>query len=609
MGKLKTRSEIKEEYKWDLSTIYKSIEKFEIDYKKCEQLVKTFLKHNETMIDDANSLFKMFKDKEEFEELYCKLAVYAHLKLSENLGDNSSIELYGRVDNLTDLIGKNTYFIIPNILKLDKNILDKWLIENENLALYKRMIEEIFRYKPHRLSEIEEKLMSELGKAFDGSADLYDTLSDSDMKFPMIKDSKGKKYELTDTTFRTYLISNDRILRKNAFDTLYNTYKQFGNTYAELQRNTVDLNATIAKVMNYPSALESSLFEDEVSLSVYDNLIKVVNDKIAVLHKYYKMEKTVLGIDDFTWYDTYLDLVKKENVKYPYKKGIELTFKALAVLGNEYKEILEKAFNEKWVDVYPNVGKAGGAFSGGGYYTKPFVLHNYQDDLRSVETLVHELGHSIHSYYTRNNNPYVYGDYTIFVAEVASTVNELLLIKYLINNATKRSDKLNYLNRFMELVKATIFRQTMFAEFEKIIYELNENGEVLTADLISNEYYKLVEKYFGKDVILPENIKYEWMRISHFHRSFYVYKYATGLSAACYIVNSILSGKEKAVENYIEFLKTGSRMAPLEELKIAGVDLNKKEVIESAINMFDDAIDEFKKTYEEYIRSGDGVNE
>jgi len=605
MGKLKTRSEVKEEHKWDLSTIYESIEEFEVDYKKCEKLVKSFLVHNETMLNSSKDLLAMIKDKEEFEELYCKIAVYAHLKLSENLGDNASIELSGKVDNLADIIGKNTYFIVPNLLKLEFDTLDKWMIDNENLALYRRMFEETFRYKPHHLSETEEKLISDLGKAFDGSANLYDTLSDSDMKFPMIKDSKGKKHELTDTTFRMHLISNDRILRKNAFETLYNTYKQFGNTYAEMQRNTVNLNSAFAKVMKYNGALESSLFEDEVPMSIYDNLIKVVNDNLDVMHKYYKMEKEVLGISDFTWYDTYLDLVKKDKTRYPFSKGKELTIKSLSVLGSEYREILDKAFNEHWVDVYPNVGKAGGAFSGGSYYTKPFILHNYQDDLRSVETLVHELGHSIHSYYTRNNNPYVYGDYTIFVAEVASTVNELLLIKYLINNATKRSEKLNYLNRFMELVKATIFRQTMFAEFEKIIYELNEKDEILTLDLISDEYYKLVKKYFGDDVILPENIKYEWMRISHFHRSFYVYKYATGLSAACYIVNDILSGKENAVENYIEFLKTGSRMAPLEELKIAGVDLNKKEVIKNAINMFNDSIDEFRKTYDEYIRSGD----
>ena len=609
MKKLKTRSEVKEEYKWDLSTIYKSIEEFEADYKKCEKLVKNFLEHNETMLNGSKELLAMIKDKEEFEELYCKIAVYAHLKLSENLGDNSSIELSGKVDNLADIIGKNTYFIVPNLLKLEFDTLDKWMNENENLALYRRMFEETFRYKPHHLSEIEEKLISDLGKAFDGSANLYDTLSDSDMRYPSVKDSKGKKHELTDTTFRTHLISSDRVLRKNAFETLYNTYKQFGNTYAEMQRNTVNLNSAFAKVMKYDGALESSLFEDEVPKTIYDNLIKVVNENLDVMHKYYKMEKEVLGIDDFAWYDTYLDLVKKDKTRYPYSKGKELTIKSLSVLGSEYREILDKAFNEKWVDVYPNVGKSGGAFSGGSYYTKPFILHNYQDDLRSVETLVHELGHSIHSYYTRNNNPYVYGDYTIFVAEVASTVNELLLIKYLINNATKRSEKLNYLNRFMELVKATIFRQTMFAEFEKIIYELNEKDEILTLDLISDEYYKLVKKYFGEDVILPENIKYEWMRISHFHRSFYVYKYATGLSAACYIVNDILSGKENAVENYIEFLKTGSRMAPLEELKIAGVDLNKKEVIKNAINMFNDAIDEFKETYDEYIRSGDGVNE
>ena len=609
MGKLKTRSEIKEEYKWDLSTIYKSVEEFNGDYEKCEKLVKTFLSHKETMLKGSKELLDMIKAKEEFGEIQYKLIIYAKLKLRENLSDNTSIDLSGRVDNLSDMVGKHTYFVIPNILKLDKDVLGKWLMENKELTIYKRMLEEIIRYKEHRLSDVEEKLISDLGKAFDGSSDLYDTLSDSDMKFPMVKDGKGKKHELTDTNFRLFLISDDRTLRKNAFDTLYSVYKQFSNTFAEMQKKTVDLNVTFAKIQKYPSALESSLFDDEVPLSVYDNLIKVVNDNLNVMHKYYKMQKDILGIKDFCWYDTYIDLIEKDKEKYPYSKGKELTFKALEVLGCEYKEILKKAFSERWIDLYPNVGKAGGAFSWGCYHTKPFILHNYQDDLRSVETLVHELGHSIHSYYTVNNNPFVYGDYTIFVAEVASTVNELLLLKYLVKNATKKSQKLNYLNRLMELIKATIFRQTMFAEFEKIMYKRNENDEVLTADLLADDYYKLVEKYFGKEVILPENIKYEWMRISHFHRSFYVYKYATGLSAACYIVNDILSGKSGAVENYLEFLKTGNKMAPLDELKIAGVDLTKKEVIESAINMFDETIDEFKKTYDEYLRSGDGVNE
>ena len=352
----------------------------------------------------------------------------------------------------------------------------------------------------------------------------------------------------------------------------------------------------MAKIKKYNSSIESSLYRDELDISIYNNLIDTVNSRIGVLHKYYDLKKRVLEVDELHLYDVYANLIKKDNFKYVFDDACDIVSNALSILGEEYCAILNNGINDRWIDVYPNKGKRTGGYSSGCYDTNPYILLNYQDKYDDMSTLAHELGHSMHSYYTRNNNPYQYGHYSIFVAEVASTVNELLLAKYVIKNSNDKNEKLFILNKLMELFRATIYRQTMFAEFEKNIYQLIEDGKPVTADILSDEYYKLNKVYFGKNVCVDELIKYEWERIPHFYYNFYVYKYATGLSAACYIVTSLLDGKIKA-EDYIDFLKCGKSKNPMDSLKVAGVDLSDYSVISSAIDMFDEIIDEFSELY------------
>jgi len=353
--------------------------------------------------------------------------------------------------------------------------------------------------------------------------------------------------------------------------------------------------ASNAKILNFNSSLEASLYSDNVSTDVYNNLIDTVNNNLHILYKYYDLKKEVLELDELHLYDIYLELIKELDKEYSYEEAKELVINALSVLGDDYINNLKKAFDEKWIDVYNNVGKRSGAYSSGFYDTNPFVLLNYESKLKDVSTLAHELGHSMHTYYSCKNNTYNNSSYKIFVAEVASTVNELLLNKYLLKHSTDDKEKLYILNSLLELFKGTIFRQVMFAEFERDMHKKHENGEILTHDLLSNEYYKLNQKYFGPNVVVDEQIKYEWERIPHFYYNFYVYKYAIGLSAACYIVDGILNNRENALENYLNFLKSGGSDYPVNELKIAGVDITSPEVIESAIKTFDNTINEMKK--------------
>ena len=378
---------------------------------------------------------------------------------------------------------------------------------------------------------------------------------------------------------------------------MYKGYSSVKNTIASTMYGAVNSNVVIANLKNYDSAIKASLYADNVTTDIYDNLIKTVNNNLDTLFKYYSLRKDVLGLTELHLYDLYANLIESAEKKYTFEEAKDIVLNALKPLGENYVKDATKAFTERWVDVYPNETKRSGAYSGGCYDTYPYMLLNYQGRLNDVSTLAHELGHSMHSYYSRKNNSYQDADYKIFVAEVASTVNELLLCKYLLKESQDKEVKLSILNRLMELFKGTIYRQTMFAEFEKNMYEIVEKGNIFTWEDLSNMYYDLNKKYFGDDVVVDEDIKYEWSRIPHFYYNFYVYKYATGLSAACFIVDNILSGKENALESYLEFLSTGSKYYPLEELKIAGVDMTDPKVVESAIKMFDEAINEFNELY------------
>ena len=593
------RNQIDTKYKWDLTQVFRSTKDFEESYKKAEDLIEDFKKYENIMKENAKGFYETINTYYEIARILDKLYVYTSLLSDTNTANNDNQALKIKVSNLLDKWSKASFFVTPTILKKEYQEIEKYYLEEPKLKDYEIILKKEFRYKEHTLSDREEKLLSNLTKILNNNYQTYELLKDSDLSFGSILDEEEKEVELTCSNYSIYIESKNRRVRKDAFQTLYKTYKQFINTFASTLSGNINENATIAKIRKYTSTIQWCLYDDELDESIYNNLIETVSNNMNILYKYYALKKEILKLDELHLYDIYTPIVKEFDKKYPYEEAKETVLKALSILGEDYISTLEKGLNNNWVDVYPTPAKRTGGYSGGSYDTEPYILLNYQEKYDDMSTLAHEAGHSMHSYYTRISNPYQYGNYSIFVAEVASTTNEILLAKYLLKTSDNKEEKRFILDKLMNLFKATIYRQTMFAEFEQKIYEDAEKDIPLTADYLSEKYYNLNKKYFGSNVIVDEEIQYEWARIPHFYYNFYVYQYATGLSAACHIANDILSGKEDAVENYKSFLKCGSKKNPIDSLKLAGVDLTKKEVVESALNMFNETIEEFKKLTDE----------
>lgn len=606
MNKIKARSEVDNKYKWDLSLIYSGLDEFNDDYIEVENELKKLSSYENTMLNSAKDLYTTTTEILKNSRIIEKMYVYAHLTYNEDITKSSSIELLNKIENLNIKFSQTVSYYDSKLLSLDYDVIEKMYAEYPKLKEYETYFNKSFRYKKYMLSEVEEKLLAKMQKAIADNETIFSNLTDSDIDFGYITDEDGNKVELTNTNFSLFIKSKDRRVRQEAFTTLYGVYKQYKTTLSNCLEKEIKTVATLEKIRGYKSSLDAAMYSNELPIKVFDSLIESVSNGLEPLYKYFRIKKEILNIKDFHIYDTYANLIEKYDKKYSYEDAQKIIKDVLKVFGSEYSSYVDKAFSEHWIDVMPNKGKTGGAFSGGGYDTKPYILTNFQEEFNDVSTLIHEIGHSIHSYYSRNNNPYVYNQYSIVVAEVASTVNELLLARYIIDNSKDIEEKLYVMDRLMSLFKATIYRQTMYEEFERFLYEKVEKEESLTSDIMCDEFYRLNQKYFGNDVIIDDEIKYEWERMPHLYYNFYMYKYATGLSAACYIVNSILSGKKDAVKNYIEFLKQGGRIAPNEQLKITGVDLTKKEICDNAIKMFSDIVDKFEKTYNEYKRSGGG---
>lgn len=588
------RESINVRYKWDLSKIYKSEKEFDDDITLVKKEIKKF-KDYEKIKYNADSLYNLMNLMVSTNRVIDKLEAYVSLLSDEDTRINKNQELKEKVNNLYSDYVKASYFVRNSILKLDYDDIKKFYQDNSCLLEFERYFLEMFRYKEHILTDEEEKLLANMARALGNNYDTYELLKDADLTFPsFIVDDK--EYPLDSSKYSLYIEDDDRRIREKAFMNVYGVYKQFKDVFANLISSNIKEDVCMAQIHNYKSAMEESLYHDELDMKVYDNLINTVNERMDVLHKYYDLKKKVLKLDELHLYDVYANLITDNKFKYPFDAAKDTVISALSVLGEEYISTLKEGLDSRWIDVYPNKGKRSGGYSGGSYDTEPYILLNYQDKYDDMSTLAHELGHSMHSYYARSNNPYQYGYYSIFVAEVASTVNELLLARYVIKNSNDKNEKLFILNRMMELYRATIYRQTMFAEFEKKIYNKIENDEPLTADILSDIYYELNKVYFGDEVSVDDEIRYEWERIPHFYYNFYVYKYATGLSAASMIVDGLLNGNIKA-EDYINFLKCGKSKSPIESLKLTSVDLEDKEVINNAINMFDDIINEFSQLY------------
>lgn len=597
---IKDRSMIDEKYKWDLTKIYKNTDEFLNDINLVTKMINDFKnKYENHVMESASTFYGSIVDELEIERLLGKLYSYASLKHDEDVSNNENQELKEKVVNLFDLENEKMYFTNVEMLSADYSTIEKYYIDEPKLLEHEKIIKDAFRYKKHMLPINEEKLLSKISNAFGNDEETYGFLVDSDMDFGNIKDEKGNLVELTDTNYSVYIESKDRRVRMDAFNSLYNHYKKFKNTLTSTFNGSIKQSVSIAKLRGYSSSFESALFKDELDENVYNTLVSTIHENLDIYQKYYDLKKDVLGLDELHLYDIYASIVDDYEKKYSFDEAKELVINALSILGDDYIKNFNRIFDEKWVDIYPNKNKRGGAYSGGSYDTNPYILLNYQGSLNDVSTLAHEGGHSIHSYYTRENNPVQYGSYPIFVAEVASTVNELLLSKYLLKVSKTKKEKLVILNRLLELFKGTIYRQVMFSEFEKYSYDLIENNDVITSDKLCQKYYELNKLYFGSNVVIDDLIRYEWEKVPHFYYNFYVYKYATGISAACKIVDGIINKKEGALDNYIRMLKNGCRENPLNTLKIAGVDMTDKSVYESAINMFNDAIEEFRLLKEE----------
>ena len=593
----KLRCEIEDKYKWDLTKIYKDEKEWQKDFDDVKEKILKVLEYKDSFLSNGKKLYEYLKYDEEVSRKLEKIYYYAHLNYDADTLDEKYKVMTNKVSDLFTKYNELSSFVVPEILKLDEEKLNTFYKDEEKLEDYRFSIENIYRFKNHTLDEEKEKMLSNLSKCLSNPEETYEALTDSDFEYDYITDEKGNKVKFNESNYSLFIKSKDRSVRKRAFEMLHNKYKKYIRTITSTYKGEVETNVVLAKIRNYDSAISASLYSDNVPVDIYNNLIKVVNDNMDVLYDYYDLKREILSLDRLHMYDTYVEIINKIDKKYSFDEAKEIVIDALSVLGDKYVKNLKKAFDEKWIDIYHSKGKRSGAYSSGNFDVNPYVLLNFEGTLNDVSTLAHELGHSMHTYLSCKNNPYQYSSYEIFVAEVASTVNELLLANYMLKNSKNKEEKLAVINHILDLYKATLYRQTMFAEFEKETHKLREKGEVLTSDLLSNTYYNLVKKYFGPNVLCDDLIKYEWARIPHFYYNFYVYKYATGISAASYIVDGILNNKEGALENYMKFLKSGGSMYPLDELKIAGVNLNSKSVILSAIKTFEKYLKEFKDIY------------
>jgi len=588
------RSAVENKFKWTIDEMYPNEGAIDKDIHKVKELIDEVKKYKGTLADSEENLYKALNISEQASRILQNLYVYTHMKSHEDTRINKNQGNATKTDMLSTELSMATSYMVPEIIAMDSKKLEGYL-KSEKLSHYKKHVDEILRLKPHTLNEREEELLAAVSDLSGVPENIYDMLSFADLQFPEIENEKGEKVKVTHENFSLFLKNKDQRVRKDAFDAMYSVYGQYKNTFASTLYGGIKSEIFYAKTRKYESALQGSLFQDDVSVEVYDNLIDAVHENLDTLNKYTGLKKKFLGLDKINMYDLYVPLTENFDMKIPYEKAQEIILEALKPLGEEYLENVKKAFGEGWVDVYGNEGKQGGAYSWGSYDSKSYILLSYKDDLNSLFTLIHEMGHSMHSYYSKNNQSYLYSGYKIFVAEVASTLNELLLINYLLKNAKSKEEKVYLLNYYLEQFRTTVYRQTMFAEFEKICHAKVEGGEPLTSEEFTNIYYDLNKKYYGESCEVNEQIGLEWARIPHFFSNFYVYKYATGFSAASALSKQILEEGENAVQRYKEFLKSGGSDFPLNQLRKAGVDMEKKESVDKALHVFKDLVDELEK--------------
>lgn len=582
-------------YQWDLTDIFKTKEEFEEEIIKLKEKLEHIKEYQGKLSLSSENIYKCYNLYERALEHYEKIYAYGMLKFHLDMADGENIKLYKRCESLGTEFEKITSFITPEITNIDTKTLLQYIEENKDLQRYKRELKEIIRDKAHILTKEEENILANYSEIFNSAENTYDILTNTEFKFGNIKDENGKEQEMTDSNYTIFLKSKNENVRKCAFDLMYKKYKEFLNTIGELYLAKVREYTITAKLRKYSSSLERTVEHDDSNLNVYNSLIEAVNQNMDANHKFIKLKKELLKKQDMHIYDIYVNPIEVMDDDITFEDAKKEVLEALNVLGEEYTNKLKEAFDNKWIDVYPGQNKRGGAYSMGVYGVHPYVLDNFVGKKRDVSTIAHELGHSMHSYYSNTNQNIIDANYTIMVAEIASTTNEILLAKYQINNEKDRKKKAEIIYELLEMIRATLFRQAMFAEFERNVHQKIEAGEVLSSEDLSNYYYELNEKYFGKDCVIDEQIKYEWARIPHFYTPFYVYKYATGVSCAIIIANNILSNKPGYVEKYINMLKQGCTKDAVSLLKMVDVDLEDINTYKGAIDFYRELIEELQK--------------
>ena len=590
--RLPARSRVKTDDTWDLSSLYASDEDWQKDLKKLKNRIPKFAQFKGRLGEGPSVLVKCLKFDSDFDRLAERLGVYAFLKTTEDQANGDHQNMMGQFQNVASRAAEEASFIRPELLSLSSSKLKK-LIQSPLLKHYRLTLERLVRSKPHTLGDREEQLLAMQSEMSQTASRAFRQLLDADMKFGVVKNEQGEQIELSNATFSQLLVSPSRKVRKDAFVTYYQQFEGHENTLAATLNGSIQKDVFYARARGYDSALHAALFPDNVPQSVYDKLISSVHRNLPALHHYYDLRRRKMKLKDIHHYDTYVPILSDLESKYTWKQAVKVIIEALQPLGGEYCSVLEAGLNGRWCDRYPNQGKQSGAFSCGSFDGDPYILMNYQPTvLNDVFTLAHEAGHSMHSYLSAKHQPYEYYDYKIFVAEVASTFNEELLSHHLLSQSNDKKQRAYLINREIDDIRGTIFRQTMFAEFEKITHGMAEAGEPLTLQAFKSVYRDLLEKYFGPQFALDEQLSLECLRIPHFYRAFYVYKYATGLSAAIALSQRVLKGGEVELQDYLNFLQSGCSKDPLDLLRDAGVDMEKPKPVNTALKYFEKLVDE-----------------
>lgn len=591
---LKIRDEINSMYKWNVEKMYVNSQAFEEDFKTLKSKVPKIQRFS-SKLGNPEDLLGFLESNVEIQRLLENLLVYAHLRSDEDTAKPEFQVLKNKVDAYAAEVSSVTAFFIPELLSLPEGSVDEAIGKLPELKVYEFYLKDILSQKPHILSAEVEKVLASASDCLNAPGNIFGMLTNADMVFPFIKDENGKEIELTTGNYSTFIKSKDRRVRKDAFEALFQTYKGFRNTLTTSLTSSIKTFIFNAKTRNYKSALESSLKPNNIPVEVYNNVVDTINNNLSSLHKYVSLKKKLLGLDEMHMYDLYVPIVDAKEDHIEFDDAINIILDGIKPLGEEYSNIFKEGISEGWIDIFENKGKRSGAYSSGSYDSMPYVLLNYNYQLNDVSTLAHEMGHSIHSYYSKKSQPFIYADYVLFCAEVASTTNECLLIDYLIKNESDKKKRLFLINQQLEGIRATVFRQCMFAEFEKITHESIENDSPLSADDLCKIYHDLNVKYYGPEMVVDEGIDMEWSRIPHFYRDFYVYQYTTGFAAANSFSKMIVEEGESAVEKYKEFLKSGGSDYPLNILKKAGVDMSTPKPLEDTIRRFDELLEMLEK--------------